>query len=83
MPITSAVARYITYPNIRNIDYVSLNTELDNIYWEQAFTLANANDQLSFIQENMRWLYDRCVPVKTRLIIYKQQPLFTTKKSTN
>ena len=33
------------------MDYVSLNTELDNIYWDQVFTLANANDQLAFIKE--------------------------------
>ena len=56
---------------------MSLNTELDNIYWDQVFTLGNANE-LSFIQENMRWLYDRCVPLKIRLIIPKQQLRFTT-----
>ena len=58
MPITSVVGRYITYRDFKNIDYVSLNTELDNIHCGQVFTLGNANDQLLLIQENVRRLYD-------------------------
>ena len=58
MPFTSAFDRYITYRDFGNIDYVSLNTELNDIYWDHVFTLGNANDHLSFIQESVHWIYD-------------------------
>lgn len=77
--VTGAVDGYnSTYRDFGNIDYVNLNFEVSNIHWDQVFTLGNSNDQLSFIQENLRRLYDRCVLIKTKLIIPKHQPWFTT-----
>ena len=77
--VTCATDKYFTYRDFKNRDYVTLNIELDNIWWDQVYTLGNANDQLSFVQENERQLYYRFVTVKTNLI---RQPWFNTEMKT-
>ena len=66
--VTCAAGRCRTFRDFKNIDYVTLNVELDNICWDQVYTLGYANDRLAYIQEKMCQPYDRCVSVKTKLV---------------
>ena len=43
---------------------------------DQIYSLGNVNDQVALIQENVRLLYDSCVPVRTKLVRAKHQPWF-------
>lgn len=68
---------HVTYRDLRNIDYSLLNLHADNICWSQIYNLVDVNDQLFFIQENVKKLFDLCVPLKTKVIKPNQHPWFS------
>ena len=58
----------ITFRDFKNIDFTVLNGNIDNICWVHVYLLDNINDQLALIHENVRLIYDRCVPVRSKFV---------------
>lgn len=54
----------ITYRDFKNIDYTSLETDLANIQWNQIYYLPTADEQTSFLQCNIQYLFNKYVLVK-------------------
>lgn len=66
----------VTYRNFNNIDYDMLNDLVDNIEWDLLFNIESVDDQTNFIQNNINYIYNICVPLTTRRIKYNQPPWF-------
>ena len=56
------------YRDFKSIDFTTLNSSVDNICWNRTYSLDNVNDKVALIHENVRLLYDSCIPVKTKLL---------------
>lgn len=65
-----------TYRDFKNIDLNLVNSCLDKINWNFIYTLSSVDDQLTFLQNNLLFLYNYCVPVKTKVVNHNQQPWF-------
>lgn len=68
----------ISYRNLRDIDFGILSLNFNNIDWDRIYTLVSVDEQVSFIQENLRLLFDLCVPSITKRINASQTPWFNT-----
>ena len=79
---TSSEDRYITYRDFKSIDFTVLSSSVDNICWNRIYSLDNVNDQVALIQENVRLLYDSCIPVKTKLVKANHQLWFNAEIKT-
>ena len=53
--------------DFKKINFMVLNSSVDNICWDWIYSLDNVNDQVTLIQENVCLLCDSCIPVKTKL----------------
>ncbi|XP_059223232.1 uncharacterized protein LOC131997010 [Stomoxys calcitrans] len=65
-----------TYRDFKNIDLNLVNSCLDKINWNFIYALSSVDDQLTFLQNNLLFLYNYCVPVKTKVVNHNQQPWF-------
>lgn len=67
----------ISYRDFKNIDNISLETELSTTPWNQVFLMPLVDEQLNFLQQNIYYLYNKYVPIKTKNI-RNEQPWFST-----
>lgn len=65
---TQEQSRTIGFRDFKNLDYQSLESELSTISWNQVFLLPAVDEQLSFLQNNFLYLYEKYVPIKIRKI---------------
>ena len=52
--------------------------QLEDINWNQIYSYNDVNDQMRFLQENVKFLYEANVPIRTRRVAANQTPWFTT-----
>ena len=62
------------YIDFKRIDYNLLLQQLENINWDQIYSYNDVNDQMRFLQENVKFLYKANVPIKTRRVAANQTP---------
>lgn len=67
----------VRYRDFRNIEYVRLEEEFLRIDWSVLYNLISVDDQLSFLQHNLNYLYDLVVPLRTKNVNRHNKPWFT------
>lgn len=53
-----------SYRDYRNLNYARLGIALDSIDWNCIFNLESADEQLDFLNDKIRYLFDLYVPLK-------------------
>lgn len=66
-----------TYRDFKNINTESLLFDLQTVVWEQIYNFSNVDEQLQFLEGNILNLYNKHVPVKTKVIHQKDNPWFS------
>lgn len=66
----------ITYRNFNKINYGQLNDLVDNIEWDLLYSIESVDDQTNFLQSNINYVYNICVPLTKKCIKYSQPPWF-------
>ena len=54
------------YRGFKGIDCNLLLRQLEDTYWNQIYSYNDVNDQMRFVQENVKFLYEANVPKRTR-----------------
>ena len=49
---------------------------LEQINWDRIYDFTSINDQVEYLQQNIKYLYDQTVPLKTKIINNKTKPWF-------
>lgn len=65
------------YRDFKNVDYNVLDRAIDNIDWNIIYNTPSVDDQASFIQNNIKILFDKFVPLKKKTVT-RDKPWFTT-----
>ncbi|XP_075150730.1 uncharacterized protein LOC142224832 [Haematobia irritans] len=71
------VERGFSFRDFRNIDFGNLYSQSDLIDWSQIYVMDNVDEQISFLQNNIVYLYELCVPVRTLVTRPRSLPWFT------
>lgn len=71
-------AEKFTYRDFKHVDYHSLTEHFSLINWNYIYNLLTSDEQLSFLENNISYLYDLAVPLKTKHIKENTRPWFTT-----
>lgn len=66
----------IRYRDFNNINYSLVNELVDTVQWESMYEIESVDEQTEFLQSNINELYEVCVPLKTKILRYNQQPWF-------
>lgn len=67
----------ITFRDFKNINYSFLEDEFFKIDWNVFYCLTSVDDQLSFLEQALNYLFDLTVPIKTKIISNKHKPWFS------
>lgn len=66
----------IYYRDFNKLNYCSLSEHVNSIPWECIYDYESIDDQVSFMEQNVNYIYNACVPIKTKVLGHKQQPWF-------
>lgn len=69
----------IYYRDYKSTDHTQLLIDLDTIPWNLIYYYNNINDKVSFFESNINHLYNKHIPLKSRVIKQRQQPWFNGK----
>lgn len=69
----------ITFRDFKNIDMLSLEDELLGISWNQIYTMPTVDEQILFLHNNIQYLYEKFVPVKTKMLRPTEKPWFSNR----
>lgn len=72
----------ITYRDFKKINYNLLNHLTDEVPWDSIYHFDSVDEQISFVQNHICSIYNRCVPEKTITIKYSQPPWFNQRIKT-
>lgn len=70
--------RTIQYRDFKNINHGILDEEYQRICWNSIYYMTSVDDQLCFLEQNVLYLYNSVVPLKTKLLSHRQKPWFTS-----
>jgi len=79
---TDLTKNYIVYRDFKNIDYALLSTDCHLCDWDSIYDYTNINSQLTVLQDNIIYLYNRSVPLVTKMTKIRENPWFTRQAST-
>lgn len=68
--------RTIRYRDFRNIDYDQLSADMRSVPWDNIYFLTGVDDKVKFFEDNVTYLYDKHVPLKSKVVKPRQQPWF-------
>lgn len=69
-------ARQFTYRDFNNINIFNLVSDLDGILWDQIFYLPSPDEQVSFLNKCILYLYNKHVPIITKTVRARARPWF-------
>lgn len=69
---------YISYRDFKNIDYDLLESFFFFIDWNSMFYYQSIDDKLNFLQQNILFLYNLIVPIRTKIKKPSNTPWFNT-----
>lgn len=67
----------IIFRDFKNINYESLQIDIANVQWEQIHLMSSVEQQVVFLQQNIKTLFDQHVPLKTKIIKSNSPPWLT------
>lgn len=65
-----------TYRNFKDINYQNLHEDIISINWNTIYNLISVDEQVEFLQSKINSLYDKYVPLKTKIILDSHNPWF-------
>lgn len=71
--------QFVTWRDFKNIDISMIEQEFLKINWENMHYMLSVDEQATFLENNITYLYNVTVPLKTRLITHKRRPWFSVK----
>lgn len=74
----STHAENFTYRDFYNIDINLLNYEFDLVNWDCIYHMTNVNEQIHFLQSNINNIFNRTIPLKTKVKRHNETPWFTS-----
>jgi len=63
-----------TYRDFNNINFVNLTADIGNIRWDSIYSMTSIDDQVVFVQNAITSLFNKHVPVKTKIRKSKFEP---------
>jgi len=67
------------YRDFKNINAELLVADVYNIPWTNTYTMPSVDDQANFLQANITYLYNKHVPLKTKIIKNNSKPWFSVR----
>ncbi|XP_055903375.1 uncharacterized protein LOC129939399 [Eupeodes corollae] len=67
---------YYSFRDFKNVDRRQLEIDLNNIEWFRIYGILSVDDQISFLQTNINYLYDLHVPLTIKQFRRKNQSWF-------
>lgn len=77
IPLQSST-NIIQFRNFKRINYIILEQEYIKIDWGCIYYMLSVNDQLAFLEQNIKSLYNVIVPIQTKEMSNRQKPWFTS-----
>lgn len=68
----------ICYRDFRNVDFYSLESDSLSIPWDEIYYLPTIDCKVDFFERHISDLYDRHVPLRTKIVKSRQQPWFNS-----
>lgn len=68
----------VTFRDFKHLDYGLLANEFAEIDWNSLYYMTSADDQLSFLVDNINSLFNLTVPLRTKTLSQKQKPWFSS-----
>lgn len=69
----------ITFRDLKNIDFFLLEEEFLRIDWNSIYFMMSVDDQVSFLEHNVRYLYNLSVPLRNKIVSHRKRPWFSRK----
>jgi len=67
----------IEFRDFRNINLQSLTSDCLSVSWSQIYLMPTVNEQVEFLNEQILQLFERHVPLRTKIIRQNDHPWFT------
>lgn len=71
-----------TYRDFKNIDYLNLHLDLMSIEWDTLYSMVDIDEQIHYLQHHINFLYNKYVPLRTKIISSDQTPWFDNQVKT-
>lgn len=68
-----------SFRDFAKIDYEVLQEDINRTEWNRIYYMPSVDDQQTFLEENIKQLYDSNVPLRTRTKRFKSKPWFNLK----
>lgn len=65
------------YRDFKNIDLAQLEVDIHQIDWQQIYFMTSADDQVTFLQNSIKHLFDTHVKLKTKVVKNQHNSWFT------
>lgn len=69
-------SKQIHYRDFKSINFDMLNLEFDSLNWNLIFEMYSSDAQVEYLQNNIKYLYNKFVPLKTKKINNTEQAWF-------
>lgn len=67
-----------SYRDFKHLDFNQLFESSSHIIWNDVYFMPTIDEQSSFLEHNIKHLFDLTVPLKQKKTTYKQKPWFTS-----
>lgn len=67
----------ISYRDFKNVNYITIEEMINEINWNQIYSMLSVDDKLNFLHRNIINIYDCSVPIKTRIVKAQSRPWFS------
>lgn len=68
---------YVTFRDFKNIDFYHLESEFSRIDWNLIYSMLSVEEQVSFLEKNLGYLYNLTVPLRTKKVRHNGRPWFS------
>ncbi|KAI8115978.1 hypothetical protein CVS40_11883 [Lucilia cuprina] len=66
----------IYFRDYKNLEYYALSSEIDTSNWYNIYNNSDVNKQIEYLNEVILYLFEKYIPVKTKIIISSSRPWF-------
>jgi len=75
---TDLTENHKVYRDLKNVDYALLSTNCNLCDWDSIYDYTNINSELTVLQDNIIYLYNRSVPLVSKMTKPRENPWFKT-----
>lgn len=74
--LSPCVANTFNYRDFKNINHQNLYSDIASVDWDKIYVTINVDEQTQLLQDEVKVLYEKHAPLKSKTLIYDQNPWF-------